>query len=358
MRGKILLLSTVIGAGLLLAAPVAAQQYQQQSQGTGSMIPADAQVNINANSAGMGATGGITAAQQNMLLNNTQNANATSQAVEQEREVIQVYHGDKTKRFSGYENPEPPPTLEELQNLEKDETTFGSQATPNSDEGIAYSLRKEAMQEAGVSLGARGGLAWRTYEIRMELATRERQLDKVYDFRQLLIPAPSGLLIEPPIVSESLNALLIKTDGQSAAVSDRLYNIVRNAKIVSTSRTWRSYLEREWGTFELPPDILRPESEEERRDWVKNVEKGWHEGISQADEIFQDDLNVLMADFQGMVRYRALLAQGMISPPYALQVDRGVTGGGEEMRIGDRAVQITGVPELITGSDQWQPANR
>ena len=59
-----------------------------------------------------------------------------------------------------------------------------------------------------------------------------------------------------------------------------------------------------------------------------------------------------------MVRYRLLLSQGMISPPYALQVDRGITGGGEEMRIGDRAVQITGVPELITGYDQWQPASR
>ena len=26
--------------------------------------------------------------------------------------------------------------------------------------------------------------------------------------------------------------------------------------------------------------------------------------------------------------------------------------------VGDRAVQITGVPELITGSEQWKPANR
>ena len=59
-----------------------------------------------------------------------------------------------------------------------------------------------------------------------------------------------------------------------------------------------------------------------------------------------------------MVRYKLLLAQGMVSPPYALQVDRGVTGGGEEMKVGDRAVQITGVPEFVTGADQWKPANQ
>lgn len=245
-----------------------------------------------------------------------------------------------------------PKSLDQLQNIPKENKILDTET------GLPFDIRREALREAAISLGARGGLAWRTYWIRQELEQRARHMDKVFDFAQLLVPAPSGLLIEPPIISESINAMLIEGDGQQAAVSDRVYNIINNARIVSTSRTWRTYLEREWGEVEMPPDILRPEDDEERKIWKELVEKGWQEGVQQADEIFEDDLNVLMADFQGMVRYRALLAQGMISPPYALQVDRGVTGGGDEMRIGDRAVQITGVPELITGSDQWQPASR
>ncbi len=351
MRGKILLTAVLITG--LSAAPAMAQGVSSSIGVTNGTTSANINTNSNANNNNSSNQGG----QQNMLYNQDQSINQTSQAIEQSKKTIQVYNEKAQKRTIGYEDPEPPPTLSDLQNIEKEDKGKKSN-DDDKDEGIAYSLRKEAVREAAISFGARGGLLWRTYEIRMELASRERQLDKVYDFRQLLIPAPSGLLIEPPMVSESLNALLIKNDGQSAAVSDRMYNIVHNAKIVSTARTWRSYLEREWGVIEFPPDILRPESAEERKDWVENVEKGWHEGLAQADEIFQDDLNVLMADFQGMVRYRTLLAQGMISPPYALQVDRGVTGGGEEMRIGDRAVQITGVPELITGSDQWQPASR
>ena len=63
-------------------------------------------------------------------------------------------------------------------------------------------------------------------------------------------------------------------------------------------------------------------------------------------------------DFTGMVRYRELLAQGMISKPYALADDRGVTGGGREMRIGDRGVAITGQSSLISKSSVWTPANR
>jgi defect-in-organelle-trafficking protein DotC len=155
-----------------------------------------------------------------------------------------------------------------------------------------------------------------------------------------------------------MNAMIIDVEGQEAAVSDKVYNIMKNARIVSAARTWRSYLEREWGDVTPPPDILTPRDSDERKIWREYVSKGWEHGYRQADEIFAEDLARLTTDFEGMVRYRMLLAQGMVSPPYALQVDRGVTGGGYEMRVGDRAVQITGVPEFVPGADQWKPASR
>lgn len=48
----------------------------------------------------------------------------------------------------------------------------------------------------------------------------------------------------------------------------------------------------------------------------------------------------------------------MVSPPYAMQVDRGVTGGGNEMRIGDRALSITGWISLQTETKEWSSVNR
>ncbi|MBX2834861.1 MAG: type IV secretion system DotC family protein [Micavibrio sp.] len=245
-----------------------------------------------------------------------------------------------------------PQPIKELQWIEREDKPFGPISTMPMD------IRRDAQIEAATSYGARGGLAWQTFSIRQELKQRARYMDKVYDFGQLLIPAPSGLLIEPPIVSESANAMIIEYGAQEAAVSDRIYHIIQNARIVSSPRTWQAYLEREWGRVQPPPDVLRPANGEERDLWIKYVNRGWDEGVRQANEIFQDDLALLTADFEGMVRYRMLLSQGMISPPKALQIDRGVTGGGNEMRVGDRAVQITGVPELITGADEWKPANR
>lgn len=245
-----------------------------------------------------------------------------------------------------------PKTLEDLQEIPGYVEKSGKDALP-------MDIRKEALKEAALSYGARGGLAARSYEIRKELDTRATSLDKVFDFRQLLIAAPSGFMIEPPIISESLNALIIEGDGQSAAVSDAIYRINENVKIVSAPRNWRTYLERGWAAVEEPPEILRPKNDEERKLWRELVKQGWTEGYAQGSEVFEEDLNRLTADFDGMVRYRKLLAQGMVSAPFAQQVDRGVTGEKDTMRVGDRAVVITGTPELISsGSREWQPASR
>ena len=245
-----------------------------------------------------------------------------------------------------------PPTLHEIAS-KRYEGPLGDVA-----KALPLDIRIDAIKEAATSYGARAGLSFRTFQIRADLKGKAAYMDKVFNFRELLIPASSGFNIEPPIISESLDAMIIEGDGQRAAVSDRIYNINKNAKFVSTARNWRQYLERDWGKVSDPPNLLLPQNEEEVIIWEKHTKRGWKEGYSQADEIFESDLHALTADFEGMVRYKKLLAQNMVSPPYALQTDRGITGGGEEMRIGDRAVEITGKPVFIPGAKQWYPVSR
>jgi len=249
-------------------------------------------------------------------------------------------------------NNNPPVVMDDLINIEP------RQSTKERAEDLPLDIRVDALEEAALSYGARGGLQWRTWHIRNEVDTRAAFLNKVFNFRDLLIPAQSGLMIEPPIVSEAMDALLINNRGEQAAVADKILKINRNARIVSAPRTWRTYLEREWGNVDPPPDVLRPLNKIERALWEEQIRKGWARGVEQADDIFQADLNALVADYQGMIRYKTLLAQNMISPPYAMQIDRGVTGDGNTMRIGDRELEITNMPQLQTGYDQWQPANR
>ena len=244
----------------------------------------------------------------------------------------------------------PPPQMEELQN-----ETRGDEAKADD---LGLKIRSEAIHEAGLSYGARGGLAYRTFQIQRRLAEYDKSLSKTYDFNRLLIAEASGLLVEPPVVSEADRAVIVKSGGQAAAVADRVFRINRNARIVTAGRNWRLYLERDWGKVEPPPSILLPKDDEERAYWKEYVKEGWQQGVTQANETFDADLDRMNADYIGMIRYRELLAQNMISPPFTLADERGITGGGNEMRIGDRGLSITGQSQLLPQGGKWTPAPR
>ncbi len=245
-----------------------------------------------------------------------------------------------------------PPALQTLLSAEPEEDLEEQIQKQN------ISLRRQALKNAALSYGARGGLARRNYEIRQQIRHKAHYMDKTYNFNRLLIRGPSGVLIEPPIVTEGQDAMLIKNNGQTAAITELMLTINQNARIVPIGRNWRDYLEREWGEVKPPPDLLLPQNDEERAIWRKYVRRGWEEGYNQAEEIFQADLDRLSSHFQGMVRYRMLLKQNMISAPFALLEERGVTGGGNELRVGDRAVQITGPSQLNVRASEWLPASR
>ncbi len=228
------------------------------------------------------------------------------------------------------------------------------------DSEVSLDIRKDAQTDAALSYGARGGLAFRSNEINESLEGYAPALDRVFNFQRLLIKAPSGLLIEPPIITEAQNTLLIAKSGIEAAVADRIYNIIKDAKIVTAPRDWRQYIQPlpVEKKIKVPPKILWPTTAEEKRNWDDAFMRGWEAGVTQANQIFDSNLERLISDFNGMVRYRMLLAQNIISAPYALHEDRGITGGGDMLRIGDRALRITGPSEFRTGYDEWQPADR
>lgn len=252
-----------------------------------------------------------------------------------------------------------PPEMDELQDIHGSHATNFDVVEGADGELMAIDIRRDAQKEAALSYGARGGLAKKAYQITERLKGYEKVLDGVFSFRALLVKAPSGMLIEPPIVRESLDALTIVNDGNEAAVADRILNISKQAKIVSAPREWRQYLFFPY-TSEIapPPKVLWPKNAEEQVSWNGWVRQGWEAGFQQGEDTFENNLNKLVADYNGMVRYRMLLAQGMISQPFALHEDRGVTGTKTEMRVGDRAVRITGPSQFLTGSELWKPADR
>jgi defect-in-organelle-trafficking protein DotC len=211
-------------------------------------------------------------------------------------------------------------------------------------------IRWQALYETALSLGATGALAWRSEQINMSLDKNAGQLNQIFDFNQLLLNDN----VLPPVLTESDNSLNLAS-GESIRVAAKTFKIITPARFVTTAPNWRSYLVMNYPKPPVPDRSLLPKNKVEAEVWNRFIREGWQNGIQQANSIFSANLSRLRRDYNGMVLYRKMLAQGMVSAPFVAKADLGVTGDSKEMRVDDRILRITAHSELQTDSSKWQP---
>src|ERR1043166_4977829 len=79
----------------------------------------------------------------------------------------------------------PPPTLEQMQSwikVKQDEDELQEDVEGKEPQKIGRFIRIDALKEAAISYGARGGLAWRTFQIQRRLAENEGNVSRVFNF--------------------------------------------------------------------------------------------------------------------------------------------------------------------------------
>jgi defect in organelle trafficking protein DotC len=212
-------------------------------------------------------------------------------------------------------------------------------------------IREMALKETALSLGAQAGLAWRAKIIDEGLTKQTRNLDTIYDFNSLILEHN----ILPPVLLEGRNTLNL-ADAQSIRLSDRTYKVAKQAHFVTTPPNWRQYLWLDYLKPEMPNSTLLPKTKAEKQIWCIYTEKGWKNGIDQANTILEENIARLKEDFGGMILYRKLLAMNIVSPPFVSHTDLGVTGDGSEIHIDDRVLRITALPALNVNSNEWKAA--
>ncbi|GAB4393251.1 MAG: type IVB secretion system protein DotC [Gammaproteobacteria bacterium] len=233
-----------------------------------------------------------------------------------------------------------------LENLQQLAPAIRSSKKPPENNAI----RLKAIRDTAQTIGAQAGLAWRSRQINAVLHQQSKNLDRIFDFNSMLLD--NNVL--PPVLEEGSQDLHI--DNESAIrLADRSYQIVKQARFVSAAPNWRSYLWMNFSPPQRPNATLLPKDEEEQKIWAEYVEQGWHEGIKQANDIYDANLARAKRDLKGMVIYRQLLAQHIVSPPYVARARLGVTGGGQSLRVNDQVLRITALPQLQANSHFWQP---
>jgi len=209
-------------------------------------------------------------------------------------------------------------------------------------------MRYQAIRDTALGLGARGGLASRATHINQLLLKHEPLLYRLFNFYAMLLDKN----VLPPVLVEGRNTLQL-TGTDTIRIADRTYQILSQAKFVTAPPTWRDYLWLKYTSPEIPHKSLLPRNRDEKIAWKIFIDEGWQAGIQQADLIFKENMGRLKRDYEGMIRYRSLLAQNMVSAPYVAELDMGVTGGGPNMTVNDRVLRITAFPTLRPNSDSW-----
>lgn len=237
-----------------------------------------------------------------------------------------------------------PPTLDEV-----------LEAKPDERKVLAFrdERRQAAMRDAAISYGMQSGLARREFELGRMMERYGRELDRVYRFDRLVI-SQDGFLVAPPVVVETTEAFRRNTEGDRAVTARRVLRIERQAEVLGSAPGWRRYFDREWKAADPPSEVLFPRTREEERLWRGWVREGWADGKRLADETFASDLDRLDRDFNGIVTWRILEAQQMVTAPELEVRERAVVGGGTLMRVGERELVIRARARLNPVSEDWR----
>lgn len=227
--------------------------------------------------------------------------------------------------------------------------SISEQTAPSDTPSQLSALRLKALQDTAMGLGAQGGLAWASEKINQRLEHDKKLLETIYNFNGMMLS--HGVL--PPVLVEG-NFSLNLSDPNTIRVADKSYQIIQQARFTTTPPNWREYLWTSYVKPELPRKFLLPRNSEEQKIWAASINKGWNKGVEQAYSIFQQNLARLKRDYTGMILYRKLLQEKMISPPFVSRTELGVTGNGDDMRINDQVLRITVLPKLQTQSKNWR----
>lgn len=242
---------------------------------------------------------------------------------------------------------EPAGNTDSLENLQK-LSAPPPQVNPSSDQ--INGMRAEALKDVALSLGAQAGLHWRSKQINAVLKTKSKLLDRTYNFNALLLDHN----VQPPVLSEARQTLNLDSP-DTIRIADRTYEIISQAKFVTTSPTWRDYLWMDYPQPPVPNGGILPHNAMEQRLWHKLAKQGWEKGAEQADEIYSENLSRLERDYNGMLLYEKLREQNIVSAPFVATTELGVTGGGENLNVNDQVLRITALPALQPNSRRWRP---
>lgn len=211
-------------------------------------------------------------------------------------------------------------------------------------------IRYRALKETALTLSVQTAVKWKYERIISCLKGIEDELDRIFNFSFVLIE--NGKIL-PPVILEVQSGMKFESDELSVS-SAVMYKIEKDAKLVSLAPNWREYLIKEFKVIEEVDPVLYPKNESEKKVWKKYTNQGWRIGVDQADDLFGYSLNELTRDLRGMVKFKILASQKIVSVPVLAEGKLGVQVNGKILDIDQRVFRLT-QPVKFNEVKNWEP---
>ncbi len=241
--------------------------------------------------------------------------------------------------------------MQDLLNLDASKArSWQEKQDPDREDGIdagntaTLTLRERMVRDAARTISFQKAVALRYQELNRACEERSDLLSSIFSFSSLLIDGH----ILPPVLGFA-GPVHTLHDADSASSVDETYTIRSQARLVSTAPSWRDYLTQHFDALEIRPECL-PKNAKERHIWQDAVRSGWAQGSAQAEEVFQQNMDRLCADYRGMLRFTMLHKRGLVSLPVMAK-------GHIPIRVGKTTLDINQTVFRLTRQSLFQNPN-
>ncbi|WP_083253618.1 type IV secretory system conjugative DNA transfer family protein [Pandoraea sp. ISTKB] len=238
-------------------------------------------------------------------------------------------------------------TLESLQSLSQ--PAFEQRSAPGAAGGDLGNFRLNALRDAAIGVGARGGLISETALINETLLSQQRKNDVDFNFSLFMI---QGRVV-PPVLNR-VDDIYAQRGDQTIRIAKTEWAFQAQARFTSRAPSWREYLLYDAGQLSPPSAVLYPQNSAERQIWQQAVAEGWANGVKQADEIYQLNLNRLTRDYEGMKNYHVLALKGVVTMPIVARMQMPLNTTGERMSVDESLLRLTVLPSFNTDMKNWK----
>lgn len=197
------------------------------------------------------------------------------------------------------------------------------------------SARAKMVSETAHTLGFQEGVRYEYGKLYDAVEARSPEIDKIFDFQRLLIDGK----VLPPVIRWSGPTMELHSD-TDATEMEAQYRIEAPARLVMSPPSYRDYLQMDTEVLEPANEIL-PDNSEEKALWKEEALKGWNEGVEHARTVMDMNFDRLVSDYRGILRFKMLADQGLVSVPILAKGDLGIQVGDNILNVDQKVFRIT-----------------